>query len=277
MSIFEVLILGLMQGAAEFLPISSSGHLVLLPWWFGWETPSLLYTIVVHMGTTLAIIGYFWRDWLALIRAGLTSLRKRRMETPDERLFWLIVLASIPAGLVGLLVQDVFEDWFLHPISAACFLFVTAGLLTLSEYLSRPQPDGAAKKDLTMLSPRDALFIGVAQAFAILPGVSRSGSTIAAGLIRNLDRAAAARFSFLMATPITVAAGLLEALDVLRGDIATDEKAAPLLVGFFASLVAGYACIAFLLRFIRQQKLYVFAIYCVLAGGASLLLALIRA
>ncbi len=270
MTILEAIILGIVQGAAEFLPISSSGHLVLVPWWLGWDAPPLVFDVAVHVGTTAAIIAYFWRDWLKLLAGGLVAMRTRRLDHPQARLLAYLIVGTIPAGVVGLLLDDYFETTFSEPALVACMLFVTAGLLLFSE-----RHHGVPRR-LDSLRWSDALFIGCAQALAIMPGISRSGSTIAAGLLRDLDREQAARYSFLLATPIILAAGGLQALDVLSGEVSLgDGLGAAVGVGFVTSALVGYACIAFLLRFIRQQRLTIFAVYCILFGGVSLLAALV--
>ncbi|MFP4323414.1 MAG: undecaprenyl-diphosphatase UppP [Anaerolineales bacterium] len=269
MSVLEAIILGIVQGAAEFLPISSSGHLVLVPWWLGWDAPPLVFDVAVHVGTTAAIIAHFWRDWLRLVGAGLNAVRKRAITEPDARVFFFLILGTIPAGVAGLLLDDYFETTFSEPALVACMLFVTAGLLLYSE---RHTGTPHTMQEMTW---RDALFIGVAQALAIMPGISRSGSTIAAGLLRDLNRDQAARYSFLLATPIILAAGTLQAVDVVTGEASlAGGLGTAVAVGFVTSAVVGYACIALLLRFIRQQRLTVFALYCIAFGAVSLIAAL---
>jgi len=266
MTLLEALILGMVQGAAEFLPISSSGHLVLVPWWLGWEEPPMIFDIAVHMGTAAAVLTHFWRDWLRLAGAAWRSIQKRAVTEPDERIFWLLVLGSIPAGIAGVLLGDLFESKLSDPPLVAGMLLVTAAILVASERL------GGGQAPIEALAPKDALFIGVAQACAILPGISRAGSTIAGGLMRGLNRREAARYSFLLSLPPILGAWLLQMVDVAKGDIRIDsELGGALVVGTLAAAVVGYACITFLLGFIRRRRLYPFAIYCAVFGVISLL------
>ena len=269
MNFFHALLLGTLQGATEFLPVSSSGHLVLLPWLLGWPAPGLPFDAVVHLGTALAVIAYFWRDWLSLGGAALRSLATRSLADSNARLAWFILLGTVPAALLGYLLNDFFESMFGRPAAAAGFLLVTALILALSERLGRRE------RDLDTLTWLDALLIGLAQAGAILPGISRSGSTIAAGLGRGLRREPAARFSFLLATPVILGAGLLQVADLAQtGGLAAQ---APLLgVGFAAAALVGLGCIHFLMRYLKRRPLYPFAIYCAAAGVACLLVVLIR-
>lgn len=279
MTIFQAVFLGVLQGATEFLPVSSSGHLVLIPWLLGWNSPGLVFGAVVHWGTALAVIIYFWQDWLALLRdcaASLGTMWPRRMSSCSSRgagteqplLAWLILLGTVPGVLVGYLLEDFFEAVFGRPAAAAGFLLVTAGLLAAAEPLSRRE------ENLSGLRWSDALFIGVGQALAIFPGISRSGATIAAGLVRGLKRESAARFSFLLATPIILGAGLLQVVELAQSGslIAT---APSLIVGFLASGGVGFACIHLLLRYLQRRRLYPFAIYCALLGTFSLMMSLL--
>ncbi|MBN1179284.1 MAG: undecaprenyl-diphosphate phosphatase [Anaerolineae bacterium] len=268
MSLIQALILGVLQGATEFLPVSSSGHLVLVPWLLGWSAPGLAFDTIVHWGTAFAVLGYFWRDWLALARACWEAVRRRSLQDPQARLAVWIVLGTLPAGVVGVLLEDFFESMFARPVAAAAFLLVTAAVLTLSERFSRRQ------RDLAHLTWLDALLIGVGQAMAIFPGLSRSGMTIATGMARGLQREPAARFSFLLATPLILGAGLLQVIDLAQaGDLVAQ---APLLgVGFAAALATGLGCIHFLLRYLQRRPVYPFAIYCAVAGGVCLVVALL--
>lgn len=269
MTLLQALLLGLLQGATEFLPISSSGHLVLVPWLLNWRASSLAFDTLVHWGTALAVLGYFWRDWLALLRGAWRAVCTRSLADPQARLLLLLVLGTVPAALAGFLLEDFFESMFARPVAAAGFLLVTAAILTLAEGGSR------RARGLETLSWLDALLVGAAQAAAILPGVSRSGATIAAGMGRGLTREAAARFSFLLSTPVILGAGVLQLADLAQaGDLAAQAPA--LLVGFLAALAAGLACIHFLLRYLRRRPLYPFAIYCALFGAACLVIALLR-
>jgi undecaprenyl-diphosphatase len=267
LNILQALILGVLQGATEFLPVSSSGHLVLVPWLLGWEPPGLAFDTVVHWGTALAVIAYFWRDWAALIQAALVALQER--EPSQGSLAWFIILGTVPAALIGYLLEGFFEDMFARPAAAAAFLLVTAVLLAASEGLGRRE------RDLDALTWLDALLIGLAQALAIFPGISRSGATIAGGLARGLKREPSARFSFLLSTPIILGAGLFKILDLAQeGSLAARIPA--LVVGFLTAGAIGFGCIHLLLRYLQSRRLYPFAVYCGVAGIACLLVALVR-
>jgi undecaprenyl-diphosphatase len=269
MEIIQAIILGIVQGAAEFIPISSSGHLVLVPWLLGWESPGLVFDTVVHWGTLVAVLAYFWRDWWELITAWLRSLFHWDWADPSARLMWLIIIGSIPAAAIGFLFEDFFEALFGEPVWVSVFLLVTAGLLATSEWL------GKKTRDLADLRWTDAVVIGLGQAAAIAPGISRSGATISVGLFRSVKRAAAARFSFLLATPIIFGAGLFKLLDLLQSPYAASQ-APELAAGFLAATIVGYFCIWFLLRYLQQGKLYPFAFYCAWVGISCLIVAWLR-
>jgi undecaprenyl-diphosphatase len=266
MDLLQAIVLGLVQGVTEFAPVSSSGHLVLVPWLLGWPAPGLVFGTVVHWGTLLAVVCYFWRDWWALIMAWLRGFARWEWHEPKARLMWLLILGSVPAAVIGYLFEDFFERLFAEPGWVGFFLLVTATLLTVSERL------GQRNRSIHDLRWADALVIGLGQAAAIAPGISRSGATIAAGLFRGVERAAAARFSFLLATPIIFGAGLFQLLDLFR---APDPMAQlPVLVaGFTAAAVSGYFCIWFLLRYLQRGRLYPFALYCTWVGISSLVVA----
>jgi undecaprenyl-diphosphatase len=269
LNLLQALFLGALQGATEFLPVSSSGHLVLVPWLLNWNPPGLPFDAVVHLGTALAVVVYFWRDWTDIVRALLLSLRQRSLTDPNARLAWLIVMGTIPAALIGFLLADLIEELFARPVAAAGFLLVTAALLVAGERL------GHREKELCDVAWPDALLIGLFQALAILPGISRSGATIAAGLGRGLRREPAARFSFLLATPIVLGTGAFSLLDLARaGDLSAQIPA--LAAGFLAAGIVGYGCITFLLRYLQRRRLYPFAVYCAAAGSACLIAALLR-
>jgi undecaprenyl-diphosphatase len=267
MNLFQALVLGIIQGATEFLPVSSSGHLVLVPWLLGWPAPGLAYDTVVHWGTALAVIVYFWRDWLTLILAIFQAIRRRSIADPKARLALLIVIGTVPAALIGYALEGFFEQMFSRPAAAAAFLLVTATFLSISEWLGRRE------RGLDQLNWIDALLIGLGQALAILPGISRSGATIAAGLARGLKREPSARFSFLLATPIILGAGGLKIINLIEaGDLAAHAPA--LVIGFLGAGVVGFGCIHFLLRYLQQRRLYPFAIYCAAAGAICLIVAM---
>lgn len=270
MDLLKALFLGILQGATEFLPVSSSGHLVLVPWWLGWDEPPLIFDVILHLGTLVAVLVYFWRDWLRLLSAGLHALRIRSFRDPDSRLLLLLVVGSIPAAVAGALLESTFESAFSDPALVGLFLVVTALMLLFSErtYTANRQLD-----DLTML---DTVVIGLAQAFAIFPGISRSGSTIATGIWRGLPRDVAARYSFLLGTPIIFGAGAKKLLDVATGAVTVEHgMASAMAVGFLAAAGVGFVCIWGLLRLLQRRRLYGFAIYCAAFGTLSLLAALL--
>lgn len=260
MTIIQALVLGIVQGLSEFLPISSSGHLVLLPAALHWPAPPLVFDTTVHLGTLLALLIVFWRDLLEMLRAWWNGLRRRRpLATAESRLAWWIILGTIPGVLAGLLLEERFEALFGTPRAAGGFLLLTALLLVLADLLGRH------RRELPEMTWPDALLIGIGQAAAIAPGLSRSGTTIAVGMFRHLSRPAAARFSFLLSIPIVAGAGLSQlAKLILEGGNSTG--AASLAIGFVAAAVCGYAAIRFLLAYLRRGPLYPFAIYCGAVG-----------
>jgi undecaprenyl-diphosphatase len=269
MNIFQAILLGLVQGSTEFIPVSSSGHLVLIPWLLHWQSPGLVFDTVVHWGTLLAVLAYFWRDWWELIVAWLGGLRRWNWHDPTARLMWLLILGSVPAAVIGYLLESFFESLFGAPQWASLFLLVTAAALTLSEW------QGKRTREMSALRWPDALVIGLAQAVAIAPGISRSGMTMAAGLLRGVQRPDAARFSFLLATPVILGAGLFKLLDVSSSST-LGAQALTLIAGFVAAAISGFVCIRFLLRYLRRGKLYPFAIYCTLLGVLGLVVLFAR-
>lgn len=276
MSVFQALVLGIVQGATEFIPISSSAHLVLVPWLLGWPNPSLPFDTTLHLGTLVAVLGYFWRDWVDLGRAWMGSLGQRMSRSssanplsyPQARIAWLIILGTVPAALLGFLFEDFFAALFGAPPWVAVLLLVTGLILAGSEYVGRRQREMA---ELTWL---DALLIGLAQGVAIAPGISRSGATISMGLFRGLRREAAAGYSFLLATPIIFGAGLLQLKELATANEALLQWP-NLVVGFLAATVSGYLGIKFLLAYLQRGRLYIFAAYCWLVGLAALSIALL--
>ncbi len=246
-------LMGLLQGIAEFLPISSSAHLILLPWLFAWEDPllhSLTFDVALHVGTLAAIIAYFWTDWMTLLRA-LPQLFKRQ-QTPAVMMVWGVVLGTIPAAIVGLLLQDVIETSLRHPIQIAVVLAVMGVVIAVVDIRSR------AQRSLAQLTYRDAVWIGIAQSLALIPGVSRSGATMSAGRLLGFDRVAVARFSFLLSMPITLAASVGKAPDLLAirgGDVLTT------LIGVLTAAVTGVLVIDLMLQWIRQLGFVWFAYY----------------
>ncbi len=263
MNPLQSIILGIVQGAAEFLPISSSGHLVLVPWAFGWADPGLLFDTLVHWGTLLAVAVYFASDLWALLRAWVESVLQRRIDNAEARVAWLILIATIPGAIIGYLLEGYFESLFTSPASVGLLLILTGIVLVAS--------DAAYRKTRRIQHPRlsDALIIGFAQAAAIAPGLSRSGMTIAAGVFRGLTREAAARFSFLLSFPIILGAGLAQIAKTV-GEVG-GETWLPLALGFVSAALSGYLAIRFLLRFVQRHRLWPFALYCWLVAAAVLI------
>jgi undecaprenyl-diphosphatase len=265
MSILEAIILGIIQGATEFLPVSSSGHLVLIPAIFGMSQPSLNIIAVAHLGTLVAVLIYFRKELWAIIVAVLAGLRnKNPFEDTNSRLGWYIFVGSLPAAAAGLLFADFFDVIFGTPTIAAFFLLVTALLLVWGERML------TGNKTIDKMTWLDAIAIGLFQMLALFPGISRSGSTITGGLWRGLDRETAARYSFLLGVPAILGAGLLSIVDLQQsGSLAAEWQL--LLAAFLAAAGVGYACIYFLLAWLRSHTLYIFAAYCALLGGSYLL------
>jgi undecaprenyl-diphosphatase len=260
----QALIMGLTQGLTEFIPVSSSGHLVLIPWLFGWKDPfidSVLFTVVLHMGTLLALLVYFWRDWLKLIPAGLAAIRDRSFKgDPDRKMAFLLITATIPAVLVGPIFDTKLEELVREPARIALMLCVGAAILWLADRW------GSKKREMDSMSFPEALGIGVAQTIALGPGISRSGISISAGLFMGLSREAAARFSFLMATPVVAGAGLWEARKLLTHEAGVNPEVNLVVIGFIAAAISGLFAIRFMLAFLRRQPVTVFVVYRVAAA-----------
>ncbi|MBI5652147.1 MAG: undecaprenyl-diphosphatase UppP [Chloroflexi bacterium] len=264
MDIFQAIILGIVQGLTEFAPVSSSAHLVLTPYFLGWQKPGLAFDTTLHLGTLAAVVIYFWRDVIALARAFSASLIERRIAGDSMRaLAWLVILGTLPAVIAGLLLESFFESLFQQPGWVGFFLLITGTLLFATERVPR------SARALETITWRDALAIGIAQAIAILPGISRSGSTIAMGMTRGLERAASARFSFLLSMPIILGAGVLQLLKLRATTL--NDLALPLVVGFIAAGISGYLVIRFLMRYLKNRTLDAFAIYCWILGALTLI------
>ena len=273
MSILQAILLGIVQGLTEFLPISSSAHLVLIPFLLGWEIPpdqAFIFNVLVQIGTLVAVILYFWKDLVEILIAFLRGLARRQpFADGQSRMGWYLILATIPAGLLGILIKDQVEAVFSDARASALFLIGTAILLLSSERIGRRD------RALASMNWLDALWMGVAQAIAIFPGVSRSGATIAGGLARHLDRTSAARFSFLMSIPVMLAAGLLATLDLLELP-ALAEFLPTVLAGFITAAVVGYLSIRWLLSYLVRHSLSVFAFYCLALSVVVLIASYLR-
>jgi undecaprenyl-diphosphatase len=267
MTILEAIFLGIIQGASEFLPISSSGHMILVPTIFGLESPSLTVVAIAHIGTLLAVLVYFWRDLWEIGIGVLQGLRERRpMGSTEARLGWFIVVGTIPAAVLGLTLEDYFDTAFGTPLIAAGFLLVTAVLLVVGEKML------SGHKTPAKMGWTDAILIGFFQALALLPGISRSGSTIVGGLWRGLDRPTAARYSFLLSIPAVAGAGLIKTIELIQSPTLADEIGA-LIACFLTAAIVGYACIHFLMEWLKKRSLYGFAVYCASFGLIYLLVA----
>ena len=255
----QALVMGLVQGLTEFLPVSSSGHLIVVPALLGWHDPfidSLAFSVMLHLATLVALLAYFRADWLRLIPAGLATIRDRSLRgDPDRRLAWLLVAATIPAVIAGVLLNDMIETAVRAPTLVAVTLVIGALILWLADRVGRKS---AGVEAVTFPV---AIAIGVAQAFALVPGISRSGISIGAGLFAGLTREAAARFSFLMATPVIAGASLWELKKVVTGEAGVAVDVVPLAIGMVAALVAGLLAIELTLRYLRTHAVTVFVVY----------------
>src|SRR3954447_17598246 len=275
--VFQALVMGIVQGLTEFLPISSSGHLVLVPYVMGWTDPfitSLEFSVLLNIGTLAALLLYFATDWLRLVPAGLAVLRDRSFRgDPDRRLAWLLVATTIPAALVGYLFNDVIDAQF-HGTGPGTAALVAAMLVVGAAIMWAADRWGSQTRQIDAVSFPVALAIGVAQALALIPGISRSGVSISAGRIAGLDREHAARFSFLMAAPIILGATLFEVRKLVTGDTGVPVSVGPLLVGMVASFVAGILAIRFLLGYLRSHSLTVFVVYRLVLAACILALVL---
>jgi undecaprenyl-diphosphatase len=285
-------VIGLLQGVTELFPISSLGHSVLVPAWLGWDnlvsaqTKSdnfyLAFVVALHVATALALLVYFRDEWARIIAGFFRTLRTRKLETPDERMAWLLIIATIPAGVVGLLLEHALRDLFAKPEAAAAFLTLNGVILALGERVRRraavrrlvqthetARSESEVGRRLDTLDFKEAGAVGTAQVGALFAGISRSGITMVAGLLRGLDHEDAARFSFLLATPIILAAGVYKLPELLghTGDHVRGQA----LVGGIAAAIAAYFSVRFLVKFFQTRNLMPFAIYCFVVGIASLI------
>ncbi len=268
MTLLQAVILGIVQGLTEFIPISSSAHLIIIPWLFKWDDPGISFDISLHLGTLTALLWFFWSDWVRLVRAGISSILERKINNdPDRRLAWFLIIGTIPGGLAGLLAQGKIEELFHsantpHALGAMIAMAAVVTLLGVGLFVT----ERVAKhvRELNQVSLKDAVIIGLAQALAIFPGASRSGSTITAGLAVGFKRETAARFSFLLSAPIMLAAGMKSFFDI-RGELALGTMIQSDLVlfaaGFLTAAVSGYLCVKFLLRFLQKHSTDIFVYY----------------
>ena len=270
----QAIILGIVQGLTEFIPVSSSAHLVLVPWLLGWPDAGFLFDTILHWGTLVALIVVFWRDYLKLIAGWFRTIGQRSLADPDGRLAWLIIIGTIPVVITGLLLKDFVESLFTSARAVGFDMLVTAALLAISEQILKRWQQQRTLTDIRWL---DAIFIGCFEALALAPGISRSGSTMAAGLMRGIRRTDAARFSFLLGTPAFLAAPLLQIADIVTGDVPIASVSwLPLLFGFLAAAAVGVIAIRWLLRYLSNHSFYIFSIYCLVVGLITITLSFVR-
>ena len=265
MNVFHALVLGIVQGLAEFLPISSSAHLSLVPYVFGWDDPGLAFDVALHLGTLGAVLWYFRDEWIKLTKAAFDIIRTQRIVGDEQWRAVYIVIATIPGAIGGLLLEKYAESVFRAPALTATMLIVMGTLLWAADKYARQD------RPLTGIRWTDALLIGIAQVFALIPGVSRSGSTMTAGRALGFDRTSAATFSFLMSMPITAAAAVLKVPQALREGITV-----PIVVGILASAISGWLAISVLLRYVSKNSFGIFAAYRWVLGLAVLALVYAR-
>ncbi len=293
MSTFQAIVLGVLQGATELFPVSSLGHTVLFPTLFRWhnvvvwqsqsESPWLAFVVMLHVGSAVGLLIYFWREWIEIITAFFATLGKRRIETPAERLAWLIVCATIPVGILGLALEHTIRTALAKPLTAAIFLIVNGCILLAGERFRRraevralAQREGLnaeGSRRLDTLEFKEAGVIGVAQATALIPGISRDGVVMTAGLARGLDNADAAHYAFLLATPPILAAGLYKISD-LTGPLGNGVRRPALIAAVFAAITA-VVTVHFLTKYFKSRNLIPFGIYCILFGAIMTVFTLI--
>ncbi len=269
--ILQAIVLGIVQGLAEFIPISSSAHLIIVPWLFGWNNPtldSLTFDIALHLGTLVALLWFFADEWIALIRAGIASIVERRIGGDvNRRLAWLIVIGTIPGGIAGVLFESKITELFHQPgqpIQAAAMIIMAVLLALLGLLLFIAERIARHLRDMPQITLKDAILIGLSQAFAIFPGISRSGSTITAGLALGLKRETAAKYSFLLSAPIIAGAGAKSLVDIVgavrKGTLAPNELAL-FPIGLIAAAITGYFTIKYLLRYLQSHSTDIFVYY----------------
>jgi len=260
LDLMQAIILGIVQGLGEFLPISSSAHLVLVPWLMGWVYAGLTFDVALHVGSLFAIVGFFWRDWLVLLSDGL-----QRKKTTEGRMFWYLVLATIPGAITGYMLEDMAETALRHPLLIGIMLMVMGVILHLVDTRL------PAIKKLPDMGLKETLLIGVSQALAIIPGVSRSGITMTAGRLFGLTRETSARFSFLLATPIIAGAGLKKLTEITTADLTV-----PFITGVAVSAVVGFFAIKFLLQYLTRFSYALFVWYRLVLGALVIGIYLVR-
>jgi undecaprenyl-diphosphatase len=262
MTLLQAIVYGVVQGLGEFLPISSSAHLVLVPWLFGWTDPGLTFDIALHLGTLVAVVAYFWRDWLRLIAKGFTEAFG-----PEGRLFWCLVAATIPGAVAGFLLEKKAETVFRAPLLIAIMLVVMGLLLYAADRW------GSKERSIKTTTFPVSIWIGICQMAAIIPGVSRSGVTITAGLSAGMSREAAARFSFLLSTPIILGAAVAKLPHLMSDPSAITTN---FVVAVIVSCVTGFASIGFLLRYVQTRSFAPFVVYRLLLAAIVIAVLVIR-
>jgi undecaprenyl-diphosphatase len=287
MTIIEAIILGIVQGLTEYIPVSSSAHLIIVPWLFNWTDPvltSLSFDVALHLGTLIAVIWFFARDWARLIHAWLLSIKEHKISgDPDRRLAWLILLGCIPGGIAGVLGESKIDELFHQPntpINPNAIFVLAIIIILLAFALFIVERVARHTRTMESLTFKDVVIIGLAQAFAIFPGVSRSGSTITAGLALGLKRDEAARFSFLLGAPIIAGAGLKSLWDLLKLSQAGAGLAGNELIlfpiGIVVAAISGYFCIKFLLNYLQKHSTDVFVYYRWALAALIVVVALVR-
>lgn len=262
MTIIQAIILGIVQGLGEFLPISSSAHLVLVPWLFRWPDPGLTFDIALHFGTLIAVVIYFWRDWIRLISGGVHGVK-----TQDGRLFWYLVAASIPGALIGFMLENYAETIFRTPVLIAGMLILMGIILYWADQ------KGKKEQEVEQISLKTALLIGFSQALAVIPGVSRSGITMTVGLLTGLTRESAARFSFLLSTPIIFGAAMVKLPELIANPAAVNAN---FITGIVVAFLAGILSIGFLLKYVQNKNFLPFAWYRFILGSIVIIVAFMR-
>ncbi|HEV2177156.1 MAG TPA: undecaprenyl-diphosphatase UppP [Terriglobia bacterium] len=267
MPIYQAIVLAIVQGLTEFLPVSSTAHLVLFPWFAHWTDPGLTFDVALHAGTLIAVFFFFWRRWMEMLgaAAGIGDKADPKVQE-NRRLFWYLVIATIPGGIAGYLLEKQADAEFRTPVVIGVALVVVALFMWAGERM------GKRDESLGQVTLSDAVWIGIAQAFAVVPGVSRSGATMTAGLFRGMDRESDARFSFLLSTPIIAGAALKKGLEI-RHEGLPHEMRAPMLVGILISAVVGYIVIGWLIRYLATRTFTLFVIYRLALGALVLIFA----
>ena len=269
MPLYQAIVLAIVQGLTEFLPVSSTAHLWIVPWILKWNDPGLTFDVALHAGTLVAVLLYFWRYWLEMIKMVLgmgtgngTTPAKGGSLAPlgeNRQLFWFLVIATIPGGIAGWLFERAADEQLRSPFVVGPALIIVGLVMWAGERV------GSRAHDLGQVSLVDSIMVGVAQAFAVIPGVSRSGSTMAAGLFRGMNRETAARFSFLLSTPLIAGACLKKGMEIHHSGISADMRL-PFLIGIIVSAIVGYAVIAVLIRYLERRTFTVFVVYRLILG-----------